>query len=264
MSPSAVLLLASLLCGPAAQDETPPADGKPVDVEAVATEQDVEQELTLEVGLSLDQGASDILGINTGMSYLRRTSLLEFILTGDFNYLENGGVVLQEYDAVNVTTDLFHRETWSPFGLASWEKDRRRKIDRRLQAGLGVKRLLHDTERAKYSLSLALIYEDEEYSVVENVSDAVIASLRWKSRTNFGIKSHLDVVTFYQVFTDDTSHYRLNTEVELETKVTEALSLSVSAIDLYDSSPRSPDVSENQLRVRVLLGYTFALGAAKE
>ena len=216
----------------------------------------LEREAVFDLGLRYLTGITELRGLTGGLTLLRRSDRLETIFDVDADYLATSERVLRRYAQAAATADLWPRGRWSPFALLIWTKDELARLDNRWQVGVGVKRLLAESPGGKHSLSLAVLWEDQEPTrAALRHDEGLFASLRLKDTWAVGEHSSLSTVVFCQPEISDAGRYRAFAEATFETSITRASSLRLEVADEYDSQPLDSTLDRNQVVSRLLLRY---------
>jgi putative salt-induced outer membrane protein YdiY len=141
------------------------------------------------------------------------------------------------------------------YNAASCGFDEVRRIDFQYEAGPGVGvRVLTRTNLA-LSLESGLNYQAQERANDENVDSLYLRAannLTWK------ISPRLTFSEKFEFFLDgdDPEQYRFRLDATLSLKVLENISLNLTVLDFFDTSPAA-NVDKNELQIRSSIGITF-------
>jgi hypothetical protein len=136
-----------------------------------------------------------------------------------------------------LTTDLSPEARVSPFIFLTVESSLEKRIRERYSGGVGAKHTFVRDDRREVSLSLAVL---EERTIPIRVSGLPGERLtRWSARGRvkqaWGDRARFSHVTFWQPAVDDLSRFLIRSTTEAEYVINEAISLTTSFVDSYDS-----------------------------
>jgi putative salt-induced outer membrane protein YdiY len=141
------------------------------------------------------------------------------------------------------------------YNAASCGFDEVRRIDFQYEAGPGAGvRVLTRTNLA-LSLESGLNYQAQERADDEHVDSLYLRAannLTWK------ISPRLTFSEKFEFFldSDDPEEYRFRLDATLSLKVLENISLNLTVLDFFDTSPAA-NVDKNELQIRSSIGITF-------
>lgn len=142
------------------------------------------------------------------------------------------------------------------YGYTTHSRDQATKLDYRLTTGAGV--CLHRIASEAFPLflvSLAPVLENEWYAS-QPMSSTWRTALRLNAIRPITESMDLGVDAFYMPAVTDAGDYRLYGEASLRFKLSQALSLKVTAADEYDARPQ-PGVQNNDYGVFTTLALDW-------
>jgi len=222
-----LLLLALMLCTPSlgAQEE----------VDSWHTQ--------LELGLNAASGNSSFSVLRTGGSikYLR-TDVAEFELSTLFRYGKNESTVISDDLRGSAKFDWHPQSDFSPFLYLAARRDPIRKIDAKLDGGLGAKWTFLRRGETKMSLSTAGVLDYENFRVDAGSTDAESEgvfriSFRLKFDHQFGSGATFNHVTFWQPEAANFGDYNIEMTNSVSTKLLSKLALALEHEYLHDEVP---------------------------
>jgi putative salt-induced outer membrane protein YdiY len=131
-----------------------------------------------------------------------------------------------------------------------------RRLDVGTRVAVGVGRKFADTEKTKLNGRLGIAWTNEEY--MEGTDDEEYTSVTG----GFDLSQTLTETLLFtlkassDVDTSDSDNWTLIAEAALKSKVSERISVIVSATDKYDNDP-PPGVKENDFTLMVGIGFAF-------
>jgi putative salt-induced outer membrane protein len=145
---------------------------------------------------------------------------------------------------------------WYNFYKFEADHDKFANVDYRLIPAAGVGYWLYDLPEMKVMAELAIGFEHTDYSDRSKESnEAILIPRAFFEKTFFEDTKFSQDLSLYPAL-DDFSDYRLHSETALTTALNEKLSLRLSLIDDYNSSPAS-SAEKNDLRLISSLAYSF-------
>lgn len=215
----------------------------------------------VDLGLNSSSGNSSLTTMLTGISLERlETERIEFGISANYRYGKSEGRTIADLFQTQLKLDINPLAVWSPFLFASTERNPVRRLDLRASAGAGWKYTNWRTARGKSSVSLASIFNYEDFdgsgtTVVETEKTA-----RWSARVKFnlyfGQGAEYEFITFYQPVWDELDDYYLNLDTSLRVPVVAGLSLVVRYELRHDQTP-APGVKEDDSFVTMSFRYVF-------
>lgn len=210
-----------------------------------------------EAGLSLNSagGNESLTVFNTtlGITHLR-TDVFELGLATRFRYGRSEGEKVAEnlHGALNL--DLWPQAVWSPFLFATAEQDPFKRLDARLNGGVGAKRTFWQEDWSEVSLSAAILYSYENLAVPDSLGDGITETARWsfrtRGRTEFGEGSRVEQVVFFQPAFDRLEDYQLESMSSLRIALSEWLSFTTTVLYQRDNTP-APEVRPDDYSISV-------------
>lgn len=152
----------------------------------------------------------------------------------------------------NVSSKLF----FSVFN--EYEYDRFQDLDLRVVLGGGLGYHLVENDRSKLDLLSGASYNRSKFSNDQNDLTQNSAEFYWGDEYRFKMSSTTTLVQSFRMFHDvsDWGPYRMNLDVDLNTKVFKWLTWNVSVSDRYLSSP-TPGHKRNDFMYTTGLGFSF-------
>jgi hypothetical protein len=169
----------------------------------------------LEFGLNAATGNSSFSVLRTGgsLKYLH-TDQAEFELSALYRYGENETKVISNDLRGTMKFDWKPQSDFSPFAYVSASRDEIRRLDAKLDGGVGAKWTVHRSEPTKLSFSLAGVLDYENYRVdagsTDPESEGVFRlSTRVKFDRTFGSGASFQHVTFWAPEAEDFGDYNI-------------------------------------------------------
>lgn len=207
---------------------------------------------TLAASASLFFGASSQRLVATSASLARADSGLSLSNSVQFRYGEaseaNGTrFVNARAWLASSSLDLVPTARLTPFVFATVESSLEKRIASRLSSGAGAKRVLTRSPAGEASLSLALL--GEWTRPLEPTMELSTRLLRWSSRAKFKrkLQERLTVshTTYYQPEVSAVHRFTLTSLTEAAYAMTDAIAVTFSLADSYDSEARRRGALDN-------------------
>ena len=210
-----------------------------------------------EAGLTLQaSGGNESLTVFTvtgGLSHLE-TDAYEASGNVRFRYGESEGVRVVENLRGEASLDLWPRATWSPFFFGTAEKDPIKKLEARVNGGVGAKRTFWQDGWNEVSTSAAVLYSYEDLAIADSLGTGITQTARWsfrlRGRYELGAGSRLEQVIFFQPAWDHISDYQLESVTKLRLALSEQLSVATDLLYQRDNTP-APDVKPDDYSISV-------------
>jgi putative salt-induced outer membrane protein YdiY len=211
----------------------------------------------IEAGIDIEEGNTESFDIYLGAAALRKSERREFSLEARYDLDTEGGSERKENDvSVGVIDRRFRTEKayWFARGLFSY--DELEKLDYRVGAALGPGHMFANTEDEKMLIEggLGAVAESFHGENSEVFGIALFHGL-WTKKV-FGKSVLSQDITIVPVLTK-VGRVILTYRASVTTPVSERLSFRCSLLEEYDSRPRAADVDKNDLKIRMVLVYTF-------
>jgi hypothetical protein len=130
----------------------------------------------------------------------------------------------------------------SPFWFGATESSLQQRVARRWSSGGGAKLTLHRRDEDEASVSLAMLYERTRTLDPEPFAPALDTRARWslraRVRRRLAPAVYLSHVTFYQPTVGRLGRYTADSNTSIDVTLTEALALTATLRDRYDSEAR--------------------------
>jgi hypothetical protein len=206
----------------------------------------------LELAGSLFVGNKPQTVLTTRGRASHRDSTFELSLDARFTYGESyrdsTTEVSQRNWLGNVTLDLWPHAGHSPFLLTTIESSFERRIDLRINGGVGHKMTFVNTPEALANLSLAMLGEhsrlpDKEGAVITEELTRLSARLRLRRRV--GGRTELSHESFFRPELHSLTRYTFSNSTSAGYKMNDMVALKVSYLDNYDSEARGRGAESN-------------------
>lgn len=228
------------------------------------TAQEDDQDLerwNAEAGLTLQaSGGNESLTVFTatvGLGHLQ-PDVFELSTDGRLRYGESEGEKVAHNLRGDVMMDLWPAATWSPFLFATGEQDPIKKLESRLNGGVGAKRTFWQDGWSEVSTSAAVLYSYEDLEVPDTLADTlgngVTQTARWswrvRGRLEMGEGSRLEQVLFFQPAWDRLKDYQLESVTKLRIAINKTLSFNTEVLYQRDNTP-APEVGPDDYSISV-------------
>lgn len=219
-------------------------------------------DLAVEFGLNGASGNSSFTILRGGFTANRvETDLFELDFRAVVRYGKNEERVIADDAKASARFDWRPSARFSPFVLADIARDEIRRLDLKSTGGVGAKWSAIDRPNGDLSLSLAGIYDYQNFKVEPMSGDPESESqIRWSARLkgerSFGDGATYEHVTFYQPVVDDFGDYVIEITNSVTTTLIGNLSLAVEHLYLRDSAP-PPGAAADDQKYSVLFRLAF-------
>jgi putative salt-induced outer membrane protein YdiY len=211
---------------------------------------------TVNFGLTHTSGNTDSMMLVVSAAADRKVekSLLE--ASGQLLYGQTDGDETANRGEALVRFSYFHNAKIFSFAEGGPYYDEFRNVDFGLRLAAGVGRKFINDEKTKLNGRVGLAYTWEDHGMDASDEDyvALTAGLDYTRvvNENVGITCTLSV----DQDLSDGDNWIVNAGAELKSKLTEQISLIISATDRYDNDP-PPGVKENDFTLMTALGFAF-------
>lgn len=212
----------------------------------------------VDLGLNGSTGNSSFTVLRTGGSITHlRTEIYEFELSTMVRYGRSEERVIANDQRLTLKFDWQPEADFSPFTFVTASRDRLRRIDLKLNGGVGAKWTFFRRGASKVSWSLATVLDHEDLRLEPDATLSEVSSvLRWSARLKadheFGSGATFQHVTFWVPDVSDFGDYLIEMSNALSTRLTASLSLVVEHEYLHDNVP-PPDVEPDDQKFSVVL-----------
>lgn len=211
-----------------------------------------------EAGLSVNSsgGNEELTVITTelGLTHLR-TQIFEFGVDTRLRYGRSEGEEVARNLRGNTNFDLWPEAAWSPFLFGTAEQDPFKRLQARLNGGVGLKRTFWQEDWNEVSLSGAVLYSFENLEVPDSLGDGITQTARWswrlRGRQEIGEGSRLEQVFFFQPAWDDFEDYQFESATSARVSLSERLAFTATFLYQRDNTP-APEVEPDD--------YSLAIG----
>jgi putative salt-induced outer membrane protein len=237
-------------CVCAAQDESPAEEAKK------PAPPPVKWSGNLNLSWTQTAGNTESLAVSISAGATRKAEKNLFEATAQVHYGETDGDQTTDKGDSLLRFSYFHTKRFFSFCEGGVYYDDFRKLDVGTRIGAGVGRKFVETERTKLNGRIGAAWTAEEY--MEGYDDE-----RYTSATAGFDLSHSITKTLVftlkassDVDTNDSENWTLVAEAALKSKISERVSIIVSATDKYDNDPPA-GVKENDFTLMVGIGFAF-------
>lgn len=209
----------------------------------------------VEIGLDLLKGAKDrqLYHGRGKITYINQRLRDTVDVMGSYGQTQ-GVVDSDRLDAANKTDfDLVTR--WYAYNLLGAGYDHVRKIDLRYDVGPGVGWRMLKQPTLAFNVEAGFDYQTEDRNGSPDTSRffaRLSQSGSWKINHKFSLDHRFD----YLPSLEDPTEFRLRGEANLRYWLLQHLSLNLTLLDIYDTSP-AKDVTPNDLQFRSSIGVKF-------
>lgn len=211
-----------------------------------------------ELGAGMTQNSGNIENISLkNYAELERNDSL---ISSNFNYKfvyqkENEKETNKGFNA-GMNFDLFQYGKFSPFVATEFLANKYKGYDFKISALTGFKyRIFTKKDTCDYSISLAMVYDNVDYTPEENKLDKELVrlSVRPKIKQKIGNGFYLGHNTFYQPSLKNFSDYIINSQTKLSSKITTKLFLEISFNYEYRSKLPTKDYEHYDITTDISL-----------
>lgn len=212
----------------------------------------------IELGFNGSSGNSSFAVLRTGGSVTRlSTEIYEFELSALIRYGKNEDRVIANDQRGTVKFDWRPDDDFSPFTFVSASRDRIRRIDLKVNGGVGAKWTFFRRQRSKVSWSLAAVLDHENLRLEPGDTTRESRSVvRWSGRLKvdheFGERATFQHITFWQPEVADFGDYIIEMSNSLSSPLAGRISLVVEHEYVHDHVP-PPGVGPNDQKFSVVL-----------
>jgi hypothetical protein len=200
-----------------------------------------------ELGLNAARGNSSYTMLSTGLrvTHLNKKEF-ELDWSGALTYGESNSAVMARRMSSAFKVDYRPSATWSPFGFASVERDRIRKIDALVNAGAGAKWTFFRNKAGAASLSGAGLYSRKDI-VADTAQSAWRVSIRPKIVQKSSAGWSIEQTTFYQPEIGNAGDFNLDAATRVGYSPNKVSTLFAQYTYRVDSRPPAGVKREDQL-----------------
>jgi len=212
----------------------------------------------LELGFNGSSGNSSFSVLRTGgsLTYLH-TDVAEFEFSTLLRYGKNDSKVISNDIRGTLKFDWKPKSAFSPFAFVTASRDEIRKLDAKVNGGIGAKWSVIQSGAFKASLSAAGILDYENYAIApgsnERPSEGTYRiSGRVKIDHQFASGAKFQHVTFWQPEVTNFADFNLQMTNSLSTQLLSKLALGLEHEFLHDAVP-PPGVKQNDQKFSAVL-----------
>lgn len=206
-----------------------------------------------ELGASVFFGNTEQTTVTTRAAASRADSTYEFSTQANFNYGEATGpdgdaFVAKRSWELSTSYDYQPYGRVSPFVFGTGASSLERKIDFRFSGGAGAKLTAVRDERTRLDVSGAALVEQTYLRPEATGPDETLArwSVRVRARRSLSEgRVTFSTVNFYQPVFNDIGNFLFESESSFSFTVTDAVTLKLSFIDIYDSEATARGAETN-------------------
>lgn len=211
--------------------------------------------------LAYEGGNTEQAGAETGIKLQwTRDNVTDFILA-NYAYAESAGVrnknrAFVHFRHIRQLDDRLAREAFTQFS-----GDEFKNLSLRVLVGGGVRLTLGEvSDSSAFYLGLGAFYEHEEldtrYPDEADTEDALRASTYLVIKYQFNTHVSLVSSTYYQPRMNDVGDFRAIEDLSVQSRLTEALSLSAGIDIAYDSEPpRDVKATDASLKIGIVVNF---------
>jgi len=210
----------------------------------------------LGAGMSQNSGNVDNFSLKNYGELERNDSIISNNFNYKFVYQKEEGKEKNKGFNAGMNLDLFQYGKFSPFVATEIVTNKYKGYDFKISALTGFKyRIFTITNVCDYSISLAAVYDNVDYTPEENKLDRqmVRISLRPKIKQKIGDNFYIGHNTFYQPSVKDFSDYIINSTTKLSSKITTKLFLEVGFNYEYRSKLPTEDYEHYDISTEISL-----------
>ena len=212
----------------------------------------------LELGFNGSSGNSSFSVLRTGgsLKYLR-TDVAEFEFSALVRYGESEGKVISNDMRSTLKFDWRPQSDFSPFVFVSARRDEIRKLDSKIDGGVGAKWTVLRREKSKISLSGAGLLEYENYQLAAGSTDPESEGVfrisgRLKFDHTFESGARIQHTTFWKPEASDFGDFNIEMTNSVSTQLLSNLALALEHEYLHDEVP-PPGVKQNDQKFSAVL-----------
>ena len=212
----------------------------------------------LELGFNGASGNSSFSVLRTGASFKHlRTDVAEFEWAALLRYGRSDDRTISNDMRTSLKFDWRPQADFSPFVFVLANRDLIRKLDAKVDGGLGAKWTFYRGEQNKMSFSLAGVWNYENFDLAPGSEGpqskgSLRASARIKYDHTFSSGAKFTHIIFWQPDVSDLGDYDVEMTNSLNTTLLSRLSLGVEHEYLHDAVPQ-PGVRRSDQRFAVVL-----------
>lgn len=210
----------------------------------------------LGAGMTQNSGNVDNFALKNYAELERNDSLISTNLNYKFVYQKEDEKETNKGFSAGLNFDLFQYGKFSPFVSTEVLTNEYKGYDFKISALTGFKyRIFTKKDTCDYSVSLAVVYDNVDYTPEENKLDREVfrLSVRPKIKQKIGDNFFIGHSTFYQPSLKDFSDYIVNSSTKLSSKITTKLFLEVSFNYEYRSKLPTEDYKNYDISTEVSL-----------
>ena len=234
------------------------ATASPFDLRAQEAEE--AESWKADVGLSVTSSGGNenltLIVTELGLTHLRSRQY-ELNLGTRLRYGRSEGQDVAQNVRGDISLDLFPEAGWSPFLFSTAETDPFKKLDARVNTGVGMKRTFWRREWDEVSLSGAVLhsYEDVDIAPADSVvGHGITRSARWswrgRARRELSQGTRAEQVVFFQPAWNHIADYLLEAQSSVRVALTRSLAFTATFLFNRDSTP-AEDVEPDDWSVAV-------------
>ena len=210
----------------------------------------------LGAGMTQNSGNVDNFSLKNYAELERNDSLISTNLNYKFVYQKEDEEETNKGFNVGLNFDLFQYGRFSPFVATELMTNKYKGYDFKISALTGFKyRIFTKKDTCDYSISLAVVYDNVDYTPEENKLDREVFRLavRPKIKQKIGDNFYIGHNTFYQPSLKDFSDYIINSSTKFSSKITTKLFLEISFNYEYRSKLPTEDYKNYDVSTEISL-----------
>lgn len=216
----------------------------------------------LELGFNGASGNSSFSVLRTGgsLKYLH-AKVAEFEFSALRRFGKSDGKIISNDMRATLSFDWKPQSDFSPLVFVTASRDQIRKLDAKVNGGVGAQWTFLRRDQSKISLSTGVLLDYENYDIVEGSADAgsetaFRLSARIEVEHEFGSGTKFGHVTFWQPKAADFGDYNIEMTNSLSTRILSNLALALEHEYAHDEVP-PPGVKKNDQKFSAVLRITL-------
>lgn len=211
----------------------------------------------ISAGYNRSDGNTETSELSTSLMLNRKREVDEFTVKGNVFYSSSDGKMDAKkwYSMSRYAFGFFGNKLYL-FAKMEADHDRFANINYRVMPSGGIGFWISDTEDFKAKVDVGIGLEHTDYrDVTGDTSELTLVPSAFLEKKIFGESKITENVTCYPSL-EDSANYRLHSETSFVNPINDKLSLRLSFIEDYDSSPAT-GTKKNDIRFTSSLVYVF-------
>jgi len=213
--------------------------------------------LSFETGGRLSLGQIQNLNLNSLFEVIRKDSLFEYSTGCEFLYSENENRVTNRDLKIYFQVDYKPQSTLSPFVLYQYRVNEIKDIKSKNYGLFGLKYLFLKRQRAKYSISAAILYEKTVFVSDIDEQNRIRLSIRPKLKQNISDRIFAELIFFYKPNIYDFSDYDIDCDFQITCNLLKKLLIKcVYSVEYWNKYP-NPNIEKLNQNWSLRLAYSI-------